>query len=190
MNTPFHPDKPFWTQYWRSIYGVPRAWALKGENLIHAFEAVAAASVSDSPQFNIQAQALMLAGMAIEVELKALLVSDSHIRELVSGLRQPANEAEQNLQTVFYSHKLAKLAEAAKLNLTAEQTRVAETLTSYIYWRGRYVMPTERGIDDIIPIEQEDGLVRPPDANVSFEEAKNFIELVIAEVKIRLYGRA
>jgi hypothetical protein len=190
MNTTFHPDKPFWIKYLRSIYGVPRAWALKGENLVNAFEAVPAASVSDSPQFNIQAQALMLAGMAIEVELKALLVNEVQIRELVSYIRQPANPSETSLLKVFYGHNLAKLAEAANLHLTPERTRVAEALSSYIYWRGRYIMPRESGIDDIIPIENDNGLVEPPNQSVSFAEAQDLIKLVIAEVKIRLYGRA
>ena len=50
---------------------------MKGENLVHAFEAVAAASVNGLMQFDMRDQALMLAGMGIEVMLKALLVENA-----------------------------------------------------------------------------------------------------------------
>ena len=190
MSAPFKPDKPFWTQYWRSIYGVPRAWAVKGENLVHAFEAVAAASQSGSMHFDLCDQALMLAGMAIEVQLKALLVNRATIRDVVSGIRNPANDSERKTLSAFYSHRLADLAQVAGLALSKEQIAVANSLSQYIYWRGRYVLPTERGIDDIVPVVLENGLVGIRHQGITIEGARDLIEIVIKEVKANLYAKA
>jgi hypothetical protein len=190
MSSPYQPNKTLWLNYWRGIYATPRAWAMKGENLIHAFEAVAAASVEGSMQFDMKDQALMLAGMGIEVMLKALLVENAHTRDLVSRVRQPTTVVETDLQKTFYRHNLVALAFAARLSLSKQQTEVAEALSTYIYWRGRYVMPTERGIDDIIPIKHENGLVGPPHRHVTYEEARELIDQVIAEVHRRLYNKA
>lgn len=190
MSTPHQPDKEFWLGYWRSIYGMPRAWAMKGENLVHAFEAVAAASVSGSMQFNMRDQALMLAGMGIEVMLKALLVEDAHTRDLVSKVRQPTSDDEVALQRTFYSHNLAALALTADVQLSAQQTEVADSLSTFIYWRGRYLMPTERGVDDIVPIQDDNGLVGSPHRDVTFEETQELIDHVIAEIHSRLQNKA
>src|SRR4051812_42393091 len=59
--------KQFWTGYWRGLYATPRAWAHKGERLAHAFQAVADKTDSSSMHLDMREQALMLAGMAIEV---------------------------------------------------------------------------------------------------------------------------
>lgn len=190
MSTPFKPDKPFWTKYWRSIYGVPRAWAVKGENLVHAFEAVAAASQTGSMNFDLRDQALMLAGMAIEVQLKALLVNRATLRDVVSCLRKPTDDVERNVLRAFYSHRLADLAQVAGLVLSNEQVAVANSLSQYIYWRGRYVLPTEGGIDDIVPVVLENGLVGVPHQGITIEGARDLIKVVIDEVKAHLYAKA
>jgi hypothetical protein len=188
MSSPYQASKPFWLSYWRDIYAMPRAWAMKGENLVHAFEAVAAASVNGLMQFDMRDQALMLAGMGVEVMLKALLVENAHTRDLV--VRKPTTADEKALHKTFYSHNLVALARVAGLSLSKQQTEVAEALSAYISWRGRYVMPTERGIDDIIPIEHDNGLVGPPHHHVTYEEAKELIDDVIAEVHRRLQNKA
>ncbi|WP_422011800.1 hypothetical protein [Roseateles sp.] len=184
------PDRTFWLNYWRGIYEVPRAWAMKGENLFHAFEAVAAGSDSGLMQFNMRDQALMLAGMSVEVMMKALIVNDTHSRELVSGVKKPATALENDLVKAFYSHNLVALAAPASVPLSKLQADIAGALSTYIYWRGRYVMPTERGIDDIIPIENDAGLVGPPDRHVSYSEAREVIHYVIATVQARLGNKA
>lgn len=73
---PGSPDaRAFWETYWHGLYATPRAWAHKAENLIHAFEAVVSASVTGSMHLDMLDQALMLAGMSVEVQLKAILVN-------------------------------------------------------------------------------------------------------------------
>ena len=83
---------------------------------------------------------------------------------------------------------MVELAAEAKLPLTTEQRRAAAVLTQYIYWRGRYVVPTERGVDDLIPIRHEDGLVGPPERDITVEVARDLIWHVVGEVKRRLYS--
>jgi hypothetical protein len=80
MPNNFSDARAFWSKYAVALYATPRAWAHKSENLVHAFEAVAAASEPGSMHLNMNDQALMLAGMSIEVQLKAILVSIAGIR--------------------------------------------------------------------------------------------------------------
>jgi len=190
MPTSFKSDPTFWKNYWRSIYGAPRTWAMKGENLVHAFEALCEASDRTSIQFNLHDQAFMLAGMGVEVMLKAILVNDPKLRQLFCGDRNPISPRERDLCKTFYSHKLEALAQAAGVPLTIPLREVAESLSSYIYWRGRYVVPTERGIDDLVPIEHSNGLVGPPLRQISIEEASDLIKLIIATVHTRLGNAA
>lgn len=166
---------------------MPRAWAHQGERLIHAFEAVAAASVAGSMHLDMREQALMLAGMAIEVQLKAILVSVPEVRTVVTAGKPPQGGSSERLWNTFHSHRLAELAEEAKLSLTTKQRRTASVLAQYVYWRGRYIVPTERGIDDLIPVRHEDGLVGPSERDVTVEVASDLIWQVVGEVKRRLY---
>jgi len=101
-----HSDtaRQFWKGYWHGLYETPRAWAHKGENLVHAFEAVASASVNCSMHLNMHDQALMLAGMAIEVMLKAILVSIPEPRVVVTAPERPLDDAGKSLWAAFYSH--------------------------------------------------------------------------------------
>lgn len=190
MNAPFKPDIEGWRKYWRGIYEIPRAWAMKGENLFHAFEAVAAASDEGSMQFNLRDQALMLAGMSIEVMLKALIVDNPKSRDLVLGLRAPETPACRALKGAFYSHRLRELATHAGVEMSPDQMDILASLTSHVYWRGRYVVPTEAALKDIVPIEDEMGLVGPPHRDVSYEETTAVIRAVIASVKERLGNAA
>lgn len=61
--------RQFWKAYSQELYAVPRAWTHKGENLIHAYRTVLAASEPETMHLNMHDQAFMLAGMAIEVLL-------------------------------------------------------------------------------------------------------------------------
>lgn len=169
---------------------MPRAWAVRGENLVHAFEAVAAASRSESINFDLRDQALMLAGMAIEVQLKAIIVANPQIRDLVSGVRDDSSEEDRSAKRAFYSHRLVDLAALADVALSADQSDVAAGLTQWIYWRGRYVVPTERGIDDLLPVRVEDGLVGSRLRVVTMESARDLIWVVIGAVKATLYANA
>ena len=178
-----------WKVYWDGLYGTPRAWAHKGENLIHAFEAVASASVQGSMHLNIQDQALMLAGMAIEVMLKAIIVNDPKARAVVTAPKSPSDSAGKSLWTAFYSHRLVDVAREANVDLANERIKTAAALSQYIYWRGRYVVPTERGIGDLIPVLLDNGLIGQPHNDITLKAARDLINHVVVEVKARLYGQ-
>jgi hypothetical protein len=169
------------------MYETPRAWAHKGENLIHAFEAIVAASVKDSMHLDLNDQALMLAGMAIEVQIKAILINIPHIRTIVSASKPPSDKSATNIWKAFFSHNLLELAKIANITLTPAQQNVAFALSQYIYWRGRYVVPTERGIDDLIPINLDTGLVGQAHRVATIDSARDLIHCIIDEVKAQLY---
>jgi len=190
-NVKKHPDdaRQFWKSYWNAIYETPRAWAHKGENLVHAFEAVASASENHSMHLNMHDQAFMLAGMSIEVMLKAILVNVPEARIVVTAPKQPSDATGKSLWFAFYSHRLEDLAREAKVALTSERLNTAAILSQYIYWRGRYVIPTERGIDDLIPVVRDNGLIGQPHNDLTIEAVRDLIDYVIGEVKTRLYGQ-
>lgn len=192
MSRHLSDPRAFWSDYAVALYATPRAWAHKGENLVHAFEAVAAASVPSSMHLNMTDQALLLAGMSIEVQLKAILVSTVAIRDIVTAPKRPSASDVSALAVwqVFYSHNLPKLAELARVILDGEQLQTATALSQYIYWRGRYVVPTERGIDDLIPIELDTGLVGQAHSYATVESARSLIQHTIQAVKTRLYENA
>ncbi len=179
----------FWLSYWQGLYSTPRAWAMKGENLVHAFEAVAGASVEGDINFDMTDQALMLAGMAIEAKFKAIILENKDYSDLVSRVREPTTPPEEKLRKTFYKHDLVELADVADVSLSQQETEVAKTLSVYIRWRGRYVMPTEKTINDIIPIQHENGLVGPSHGHVTYKEARELIDHVVDDVKSRLYDK-
>ena len=179
----------FWKTYWHGLYSTPRAWAHKGENLIHAFEVVADATVQDLMHLNMRDQAFMLAGMAIEVQLKAILVNRPEVRVVVSAPKKPKAAADKSLWNVFYSHDLVSLASRTGVAFSTRQLKTAAALTQYINWRGRYVAPTERRINDLVPIKLETGMVGPSHG-VTIEHARDLINRIVCEVKARLYGQA
>lgn len=183
---PSNAANPFWKEYWKGIYATPRAWAHKGENLIHAFEAVVSASDENSMYLNMNDQALMLAGMAIEVQLKAILVNSPDVRAIVTT--KPETAVTKTFCSVFYSHDLVKLAEIADVDMTEKQKKVADALTQFIYWRGRYVLPKENGLDVFEPVEQEDGLKQQSYRIATIDETRKLIDYIISVVKERLYA--
>jgi hypothetical protein len=181
-------NRTFWANYWLGLYGTPRAWAHKGANLIHAFSLLADATPHRSFHFDVHDQVLMLAGMAIEVSLKAILVHRPTVRSVVTKHSSLLTEKEKALRKAFYSHSLSDLARAAGLRLSPAQRRTALALSQYIYWRGRYVVPTEAGLDDLIPNLEKQGLVGPTQLDVNIPAAKALLERVVRAVKKELYG--
>jgi hypothetical protein len=179
--------KEFWLQYTNGLYAVPRAWAHKGERLYHAFEAVAAASQEGSWHLDMNDQALMLAGMSIEVQLKAILVNLPDIQAIVTATGQPIKGKANKIWRIFYSHNLLELAKLANIKFSSEQEKVALALSQYIYWRGRYVVPTEKGIDSLIPTMLDKGEYGQLHRVATVDKARELINVVIAEVKSRLY---
>jgi hypothetical protein len=186
---PIHA-KQFWLEFTRGLYKTPRAWAHKGERLYHAFEAVAAASKQDDESWwhlDMNDQALMLAGMSIEVQLKAILVAIPDVKIIVTAPERHTEKKAFKVWKVFYSHNLLELFKLAKIDLSSQQEQVAIALSQYIYWRGRYVVPTEKGIDDLIPTKLDTGLYGQLHRVATIDTARELINVVIAEVKARLY---
>jgi hypothetical protein len=189
MTSPSEDALAFWKTYWHGLYATPRAWVHKGENLIHAFETVASASVAGSMHLDMRDQALMLAGMAVEVQLKAILVSDPAVRAVVTASKRPVAVPDKSLWVAFYSHDLLSLAREAKVILNNVHRNTAAALSQYIYWRGRYVLPTDRGIDELVPITLSSGLVGQMH-QITVEEARDLMSLIVSVVKARLYAKA
>jgi hypothetical protein len=178
-----------WREYWEGIFRTPRAWAHKAERLYHAFNAVASASQEGSMHCDLREQALMLAGMSIEVLWKALLVSQPDYRALLLSTDR-LSKADAERKGTFYTHDLLALAQLANVELSEDYRKTARTLSSFIYWRGRYVIPIERRIGDLAPTLQSDGLWRQEHNEVTIEDARSLAEHAISVVKERLYSRA
>ena len=163
-----------WKNHWHGIYATPRAWVHKGMNLVYAFEAVAAASDNESWHLSMDDQAFMLAGMAIEAQLKAILVNEPTVRAVVTA-EVTNNPADKKLCKTFYQHDLLALADAANVSFTAPEKRIAAALSQYINWRGRYVLPIQKSIDNLIPVIRENGLVGNPN-HIAVEDARALIK--------------
>ena len=127
----------FWELYRIGMHATPRAWAHKGENLMHAFEVLIAASDPNSFHLNLSDQAFMLAGMSAEVHLKAMITNDPLARCVVTASSEPGAGPDRKLWKAFRSHDLIELAQIALLPLDDRQQRIATALSQYIYWRGR-----------------------------------------------------
>lgn len=179
-------SRQFWKKHWHGIYATPRAWVHKGMNLVYAFEAVAAASDNESWHLSMDNQAFMLAGMAIEVHLKSILVNQPTVRAVVTA-DAPSSTADKKLHTTFYQHDLLALADAANVTFTAHEKRTGAALTQYIYWRGRYVLPTDKNIDNLIPRILPNGLVGNPN-HIAVEDVRALIKRVLDEVNTRLFA--
>ncbi len=179
--------KVFWEQYWIGVYGMPRAWAHKGENLVHAFRILAAQAGNRSISFDIHDQAIMLAGMACEVLLKAIIVHSPQLRTVVTTPRKNLNDAEKLKRDKFYQHELVALAALADVVLSQEQVLTAKILSEFISWRGRYVLPTQANVDDLVPFKMPNGLVGSSQNVISICDAENLTELIVAAVQTRLY---
>lgn len=175
-----------WKKHRQGIYATPRAWVLKGMNLVYAFEAVAAASNNESWHLFMDDQAFMLAGMAVEVHLKSILVNEPTVRAVVTS-DVAVSDADNKLRKTFYSHDLGALSEAGKVLFTDSEKKIAAALSQYINWRGRYVMPTEKSLDNLIPVILPDGLVGQAH-RVLIDDARALIKCVIDEVNARLFA--
>jgi hypothetical protein len=198
MNLPSDHELKWWTNYWAGMHKMPRAWAHKGENLFHAFEAVAAASVENSFHLNMHDQALMLAGMSVEVMLKAILITMPGVYDIIVDKKKNLPEWKKNLRNTLYSHNLVNLAKESNIPFTPEQHMTAEMLTKYIVWRGRYVVPkgNENGIKELMPFKPELTLHKLivsgntwtyyPNDHVFIAEARGLMCYVISVVKERL----
>ena len=179
----------FWEDHWRDMYSVSRAWDTKAQNLVLAFEAVRAISVDGSMQFDLREEALILAGMSIEVMLKALMLENTDTRHLVLRFREPTTEAELSLRNTFNSHDLVALAAAGGVALSSQHTEVADALSAYIYWRGLHMMPSMKRIKNIIPTKYGNGPDGSPQSHVKCEQARELVDYVIAVVRTRLYNK-
>ncbi len=176
----------FWSNYRKAMFGTPRAWTHQGENLVGAFEVVANASIRKPRLGGMEPQALMLAGMAIETLLKAIIVSEPQLRAAVAATKTDLS-AKHALRTVFHTHNLVEIAKMADVPLTPKRKRVAQALSQYIYWRGRYVVPMEAGLNDLVSRKGDDGLVRPQHVCATIETARDLVDHVTAAVRARLY---
>jgi len=164
----------------------------------HAFEAVAAASDENSFHLNMHDQALMLAGMSVEMMLKAILITMPGIYDIVVD-KKKLPKWKKDLRNTLYSHNLVNLAKESNIQLTPEQHMTAEILSKYIVWRGRYIVPkgNENGIKELMPYKPEIPLHKLivhgntwtyyPNDHVFIEEARGLIFYVISVVKERLY---
>jgi hypothetical protein len=178
-----------WREYWEGIFSTPRAWAQKAERLYHAFNAVASASQEGSMHCDLREQALMLAGMSIEVLWKALLVAQPDYRAMLLST-DSLSKSDTERKNTFYTHDLLALAQLADVELSEAHKKTARVLSSFIYWRGRYVIPVQRRIGDLAPTMQSDGLWRQEHNEVTIEDARSLADHAISVVNERLYSRA
>src|SRR5207249_5295751 len=128
----------------------------------------------------------MLAGMAVEVLLKSIMVHDPAVRQIVTSKPKTLSPTQRVLRDAFYSHRLADIARAARVRLTSKQRKTAVGLSQFVYWRGRYVVPTEAGILDLVPIPQDDGLIGPSHGHVTIALTCDLVGRVVRAVKISL----
>jgi hypothetical protein len=77
---------------------------------------------------------MLLLAYAIECLVKVYLVKSG-----VSLVNQDGI-----LQENFKTHKLRKLSEYAKLDLSGDELKILDWLTHFSQWRGRYPIPTKR----------------------------------------------
>ena len=137
--------------------------------------------------FDVHDQALMLAGMASEVLLKALVVHCPQMRTIVTTYRRRLDDAGKELHKVFYSHDLVRLASVARVALSDDQKDIADVLSEYISWRGRYVLPIEANLEDLVPTPLHDGLVGMRHLSITIDASRVLLSRLIGEVKLRLY---
>jgi len=123
------PDKRspklVWDEQHRLLGTTSFIWILKADELLAAFELIVqkeAESLLQPPQ--LSGVAYMLAGFAIEVLIKAVLVQKG-------GGIDATGRFEHN------SHDLTELAAQAGLSLSAEENRLLTRLHEYLTWAGR-----------------------------------------------------
>lgn len=132
--TPPDPRSPkdIWDEQHRLLAEEPFVWVLRADELVLAFETLAAEcdrnlqTRAHGP--HLSGVAFMLAGFAVEVLLKALLIQT----------RVPLDE---NGRFELRSHHLAQLAVDTGFNLTDDESRLLEKLEEFLTWAGRYPIP-------------------------------------------------
>jgi hypothetical protein len=80
------------------------------------------------------------------------------------------------LWEAFYSHDLVALAASADVPLNQSHTDTATGLSQYILWKGSYVVPREKGIEHLAR----------RDMSPTIEEARDLIDRIVREVRVRL----
>ena len=133
-STPSDPRSPkdAWDEQHLLLAESPIAWVLRADALIAAFDILAHAdekaleSGDDSPC--LSSVTYMLAGFAIEVLLKGLLV-------------QKASPLNANGRFVINSHHLVELVKEADFSLIEGEPRLLEKLEEFLTWAGRYPIP-------------------------------------------------
>jgi len=121
--------KAVWDEQHQLLAAMPFAWVLKADELFTAFELVVAKeaeSLNQPPQ--LSSVAYMLAGFAVEVLMKGVLVQEGSAVDLKGRF-------------TLDSHDLLKLAERAALTLSDDESRLLERLQEYLTWAGRYPVP-------------------------------------------------
>ena len=84
---------------------------------------------------------LVLAGLAIENMLKALIVLDHNKRQQATGRADPP--------TIVKTHKLLPLARLANVPIDGWAEKLLDRLTMFVYWGGRYPIPLEESAYEI-----------------------------------------
>jgi hypothetical protein len=72
-----------------------------------------------------------LFGSALENAFKGVILS-----------KEPSLISETRLSSKLKTHKLVELAKAARIALSARESRVLEWLTEVVVWKARYSVPT------------------------------------------------
>lgn len=121
--------KAVWDEQHQLLAALPFTWVLKADELLAAFELlVATEAESQSHGPRLSGVAYMLAGFAVEVLIKGVLIQNG------SGLDSKG-------RFELDSHDLLKLADRAALVLTEEEGRLLERLQEFLTWAGRYPIP-------------------------------------------------
>lgn len=134
----------FWESYWNGPYAIPRVWAHLVEYLAHEFEAILAVCVTKSIDFNLSDQALMLAGMAIEVQLKGNLVHPPSVRGIVTRQVPAKVERHRQLLRTLYTHKLVELFSAAGIRRLPNASTGGASMSFPLSARSAIVHPLGR----------------------------------------------
>ena len=129
----------------------------------------------------------MLAGMAIEILLKAMLINITKVRDIVSGEKPEKKDQTFKVWQLFFSHNLLDLAQEANLPLTLTEQRTAIALSQYIYWCGRYVVPTKGGLDDLLTVQMEKGLAGQIH-HILLRDVTDLVDRIVIEINAKLYA--
>ena len=173
---PIHDaDKDFWEEQLAMLRQSSFDWAMSADQLIRAYDSLAASAEADGRELNVFMQQLsdwrfgtprpacvipprlggvvrMLGGYAIEAMLKGIALGRPEI--------QAAVQAEnKGISDKLFNHKLREIAELAEFGLTAEETVLCERLEQFTTWAGRY--PAPQKVTGLLPRKSPDSSVLP-----------------------------